>query len=332
MSSNDRRDFLKSAAFATGAFGAAMASSSAGNARAAEPANPANPAAPANKKMTTRQLGRIGAEVSILGAGLGSVFTRGNGDPEAAHERLENALKAGVTYYDTARVYGPSEKLAGPFVKKHRDEIFLVSKSTQRDYDGFMRDFERSLTLLQTDRIDLYHMHSISRRDDIKAMDAGCAKACRELKEQGVIRAYGVTGHSGAASLEEAIKHLDPDALLTVLPASRPDRGRYEDVLLPLCQKRNMGVIAMKCVRHARDADLKGSDLIRYSLSLPGVHTAIVGLDTDAHLQENAAMASGFKPMDAQARRETSEFVQIALAGHPAPWERPSYNDRVAEA
>jgi len=329
MSSTGRRDFLKSAALTTGAIRAAMAGPSAGNAQAAAPSKPT---APANPKMTTRKLGRIGKEVSILGAGLGSVFTRGNGNPDAAMERLENALKAGVTYYDTSRNYGISEQLAGPFVEKHRDEIFLVSKSARRDYDGFMREFEVSLNKLKTDHIDLYHMHNLRPRDDVQAMDNGCARACRELKEQGVIKAYGVTGHSGAAILEKAITTLDPDALLVVLPASRPDNGQYEDVLLPLCQKRNMGVIAMKCVRHARDADLKGSDLIRYSLSLPGVHTAIVGLDTDAHLHENAAMASGFQPMDAQARKEMSGYVSLALAGHPPPWERPGYEDCVAEA
>ncbi|MFO7725416.1 MAG: aldo/keto reductase [Oceanipulchritudo sp.] len=325
MNSTDRRKFLKSTAILTGTLGLGPGVANASR-RDAETLK-------AKARMTTRELGRTGARVSILGAGLGSVFTRSNGDPDQAFALLEAALEAGVTYYDTARSYGPSERLAGPFVKKHRDDIFLVSKSGNRTYDGFMRDLEKSLNLLQTDHLDLYHIHSLTPRDnDVKAIEQGAVKAAREAREQGMIKHFGVTGHSGAAILVKAIKAWDPDAVLTIYPASRPDKGRYEDDILPLAREKKMGVIAMKCVRHARDADLKGSDLIRYSLSLDGVHTAIVGLDTVDHLKENVAMASDFKPMDAVAQAKTAQDVQLALAGHPAPWDRPGYEDAVANA
>lgn len=325
MSPTDRRKFLKSTAILTGTLGLGSGVANAG----ARDKDTLQAEAP----MTTRELGRIGARVSILGAGLGSAFTQSNGDPDQAFALLEAALQAGVTYYDTARAYGPSEQLAGPFVKKHRDAIFLVSKSGNRTYDGFMRDLEKSLNLLQTDHIDLYHIHNLKPRDnDLKAIEQGAVKAAREAREQGMIKHFGVTGHSGAAILVKGIKAWDPDAVLTIYPATRPDEGRYEDDILPLAREKKMGVIAMKCVRHARDADLKGSDLIRYSLSLDGVHTAIVGLDTVAHLKENAAMAANFKPMDALARTKTTQDVQLALAGHPAPWDRPGYEDAVAEA
>jgi aryl-alcohol dehydrogenase-like predicted oxidoreductase len=325
MSSTNRRKFLKSTAILTGTLGLG---SGLGNASPGDTGK--TPKAMAG--MTTRKLGRTGARVSILGAGLGSVFTRSNGDPEQAFALLEAALKAGVTFYDTSRNYGPSERLAGPFVKKHRDAVYLVSKSGNRTYDGFKRDLEKSLNLLQTDHIDLYHIHSLTPRDnDLGKIEQGAVKAAREAREQGMIRNFGVTGHSGAAILVKAIKEWDPDAVLTIYPVTRPDRGRYEDDILPLAKERKMGVIAMKCVRHARDADIRGSDLIRYSLSLDGVHTAIVGLDTLAHLKENVAMATNFKPMDQVAQAKMTEDVQLALAGHPAPWDRPGYEDAVAE-
>lgn len=323
MASNDRREFLKNSALLAGALGLGSIA----------PAVPAGEIAPAKSPMTTRTLGKIGKRVSILGAGLGSVFTRANNDPEKATAILEAALDAGVTYYDTARAYGPSERLVGPFVKKHRKQIYLVSKTGDRTYDGFMRELETSLKLLQTDHIDLYHIHNLGRRDrDLKRIEAGAVKAARKARDEGVIGHFGITGHSGAGILIDAIKAWDPDAILTIYPATRPDRGRYEDELLPLAREKKMGVIAMKCVRHARDADLTGSDLIRYALSLDGVHGAIVGLDTVAHLKENAAMASNFTPLDANARKQMSQEVQLALAGHPAPWDRPGYEDAVAEA
>lgn len=318
----DRREFLKTTAMVTGAFGLGSA----------VPHSMANVPVPANKNMTTRKLGRIDIPVSILGAGLGSAFTRSNNTPEKANAILEAALESGVTYYDTARSYGPSETLIAPFVKAHRKDIFLVSKSARRDYDGFKRELETSLNNLQTDTIDLYHIHNLTPRDnDVAKIEQGAVKAVREAIEQGIVKHFGVTGHTGAAILVKAIKAWDPDAVLTVYPASRPDKGRYETEILPLAKEKNMGVIAMKCVRHARDADLKGSDLIRYGLSLDGVDTAIVGLDTLGHLNENVVMASNFEPMDLAAREEMSQHVQTALAGHPAPWERPGYEDKVIE-
>ena len=86
--------------------------------------------------------------------------------------------------------------------------------------------------------------------------------------------------------------HIDV-AVLTIFPCTRPDKGRHEDELLPLARARQMGVIAMKTIRYARQANLPAKELLRYALSLDGVNTAIVGLDGLGHLNENATVASG---------------------------------------
>jgi aryl-alcohol dehydrogenase-like predicted oxidoreductase len=226
-------------------------------------------------KVDRRQLGKIGAKVSILGLGLGRAFYQPyENNREEGHQLLENALKAGINYWDTAHNYGggTSELTIAPVVKKHRKDIFLVSKSHDRTYDGFKQHLETSLKRLQTDTIDLFHLHNLKPNDDLKAMEKGAFKAIVEAKEQGIIKNYGVTGHSGAAVLIDAIHRFDPDALLTIFPADRPDAGRYEDELLPLARSKNMGVIGMKTVRRARETDLKGSDLI---VPRPRIHINI---------------------------------------------------------
>lgn len=326
MSSTNRRDFLKSAAAVGGTLGLSGLVAAEQGANGGEDGQAPDKPEPG---MPRRKLGRIDAQVSLLGCGLGSAFTGPNrNDPDKAHRLLETALDLGVNYFDTARAYGPSEKLIGPVVKKHRDRMFLVSKSGRRDYDGFQRELEQSLENLQTNRIDLYHIHDLGGRDrDLAAIEKGAVKAARKARDEGTIGAFGVTGHSGAAILIQAMKAWEPDAVLTVFSASRPDRGRYEDELLPLARQKKMGVIAMKTVRHARDADLEGSDLVRYALSLEGVATAIVGLDNAMHLKANAKMASNFTPIDAQGRARMAEQVQLALAGLAPQWERPGYND-----
>lgn len=278
-----------------------------------------------------RTLGRTGTPVSILGLGLGSNFSRPfRDDPEAMEAILTQALDYGINFWDNARGYGPSEEMIGPVVEKHRNRIYLVSKSADRSYDGFKRQLDQSLKNLRTDHIDLYHIHNLNpqRDTDLDIIEKGAVKAIKEAKEQGIIKHFGITGHSGVEILMEGIRRWDPDALLTVLPVDRPDNGDYEDKLLPLARERNMGIIAMKAVKWARNSDLPGPQLIRYSMSLEGVACTIVGLDSVAHLEENVAMASQFEPMSPALMTEMTEFVRGELANlGPPPWKQPGYND-----
>ncbi len=280
------------------------------------------------QQVDRRPLGRIETPVSIVGLGLGSAYTEPWRDnPEGSEALLNLALDHGVNYWDTARGYGPSESMIGPVVEKRRDEIFLVTKSRSRDHDGLLRDVEASLEQLRTDRIDLLHIWNLPRDADLDQIEGGALKAIAKLKDEKVIGHFGVSGHSGAAILMAAMRRFDPDAVLTVFPCTRDDEGRYEDELLPLARERNMGVSAMKMVRRARNADLKGSDLIRYAVGLEGVHCGVVGLDTEAHLRENLKMATGFKPLSAEESASLRRRADEALVHIPTPWERPGYQD-----
>ena len=325
---NSRRDFIRRALFG----GALTGLCSAFQARAASvPAKLEGQQSPVDR----RRLGRIGTDVSIVGLGLGGAFMRGyERNLDAGHALLESALSHGINYWDTARSYGPSEAMLAPVLARNRSRVFLASKSDSRDYDGFKRDLDRSLQVLRTDHIDLYHLHDMRpyERANLGAIEAGAVRAAREAKDQKIIRAFGVTGHAGAGILIECINRFDPDAVLTIFPCTRPDNGRYENELLPLARARKMGVIAMKTIRYAREADLPARELLRYALSLDGVNTAIVGLDSLAHLNENAGVASSFKPMKEARRAELCESAGIALAGIPAPWDGAGYIDGVAWA
>ncbi len=285
------------------------------------------------RQVDRRKLGRIGAEVSIYGLGLGSVFTKPNGDnPEEAQRIVSRALDFGINYWDTARAYKNSEELIGPVVEKRRKEIFLVSKSATKTYDEFMREIETSLKNLRTDHIDLYHMHNWQpeKGDTSPKAREGAFKAVTKAKDEGIIKHFGVTGHSGPDILMDCIKAFDPDALLTTFPANRPDNGRYEDELLPLAVERNMGVIAMKTVRHVRNSDEKPSELIRYALSLPGVCTTIVGTGEVPHIEANAELATNFKAFKADQLKAFSDKVAYNIpTGLPQPWDLPGYDDVV---
>jgi predicted aldo/keto reductase-like oxidoreductase len=277
-----------------------------------------------------RKLGRVGADVSILGLGLGSAFMDAfEHRLDAGHLLLESALSKGINYWDTARSYGPSEGMIAPVLAPNRSRVFLASKSDARDYDGFKRDLEESLRVLRTDYIDLYQIHDLRSHEaaNLSAIESGAVRAAREAKEQKLIRAFGITGHSGAGLLIECIKRFDPDTVLTVFLATRPENGRFENELLPLARSRQMGVIGMKTIRYGRPAGLPAADLIRYTLSLNGVHTTIVGLDTPAHLDADVAVTSGFKAMRNAEHGEFQGKVSKGLASVTTPWEDPGYMD-----
>ncbi|MEE9369000.1 MAG: aldo/keto reductase [Pontiella sp.] len=288
-------------------------------------------AKPKEKQVDRRTLGRIGAEVSIYGLGLGSAFFKPMaGNPDGASAMLERALDFGINYWDTARSYDGSEELIGPVLEKRRKEVFMVSKSGEKTYDTFMKELEASLKSLRTDHLDLYLMHNWQPKkgDTSPAARDGAYKAAVKAREQGMIKAFGVTGHSGPDILMECIKAFDPDALLTTFPANRPENGRYEDELLPLAVENNMGVIAMKTVRHVRNSDQKPSELIRYALSLPGVSTAIVGTGEVPHVEANAELATNFRAMDEMNRKSLSKKVAMNIpTGLPQPWDLPGYED-----
>lgn len=281
-------------------------------------------------KVDRRRLGRVGVDVSILGLGLGGAFMDAyEGRVEAGHAMLESALAKGINYWDTARSYGPSEGMIAPVLARNRNRVFLASKSDSRDYDGFKRDLEESLRVLRTDYIDLYQLHDLRPYEsaNLSAIESGAVRAAREAKAQKTIRAFGITAHSGAGFLSECIKRFDPDTVLTVFLATRPENGRFENELLPLARSREMGVIAMKTIRYGRAAGLPAAELLRYTLSLDGVHTTIIGLDTPAHLAANVAVTSGFKAMRKADRDEFHGEARGVLASVVQPWENPEYVD-----
>jgi predicted aldo/keto reductase-like oxidoreductase len=276
-----------------------------------------------------RKLGRVQAEVSILGLGLGAAFLDAFEQRlDAGHALLESALAKGINYWDTARSYGPSESMIAPVLAVNRSRVFLASKSDARDYDGFKRDLDRSLQVLRTDHVDLYQLHDLAPQEltNLGAIETGAVRAAREAKDERIIRAFGITGHSHRGILVECMKRFNPDTILTTFLATESGKGTYNE-LLALARSRQMGVIAMKTIRYGRQARLPATELLRYALSLNGVHTAIVGLDSLNHLNEDAAVATSFRTMKVVDQREFQQNASSALASVVAPWERPGYVD-----
>jgi len=142
----------------------------------------------------TRPFGKSGIEVPILS--LGGMF-----DIPSNQTLLKQAVRWGVTYWDTAHVYsgGRSEEGIGRYFKsypQHRENIFLVTKSGAGSRRGLSEDLTASLARMNTDHIDLFFVHGIY---DASIMDSGMRDWAREQKAEGRIRLFGFSTHANMA-------------------------------------------------------------------------------------------------------------------------------------
>ncbi len=180
-----RRSFIKAAGAA--GVGSVLAPLAGRNrAQAATPLQAAE-----NTGVPTRPFGRSGIQVPILS--LGGMF-----DIPSNQTLLKQAIRWGVTYWDTAHVYsgGRSEEGIGQFFKSYpedRDRIFLVTKSTARNGRGMSEDLATSLQRMNTDHIDLFFVHAVSSAAE---MDSGMRAWAAEQKAAGKIRLFGFSTHS----------------------------------------------------------------------------------------------------------------------------------------
>lgn len=312
-----RRDVLK--------LGGAAAAGFAARAALAEEKPHALPSLPENPRtqdaMPTRNLGRTGFRVGIFSLGGQSAIEKAN-NADIAVPLIERSLDLGVNYIDTSARYGGvehrwSEQYIGTVMAKRRNEAFLATKTHDRTRDGSLKLLERSLELLKTDHIDLWQLHSLSRMEQLDTIFGKCGaiEALTEMRDQGVVRCLGISGHSDPDVLIEAINRFPFDSLLLALNAADPHHKSFKAKLLPAAVEKEMAIIGMKIP--ARGLILKSwkapedpnsryagtvpgtlvmKEAMRYVLSLP-VSTVIIGCDSVAQLEENVKIAQEFNPL-----------------------------------
>jgi uncharacterized protein len=286
--------------------------------------------------LPSRTLGRTGAKVSILAFGCGSRFLMYK-DEDAATAILNRAIDSGITYLDTAYAYGDgqSETRVGKVIATRRKDVWLATKIPDRTRDEFLRRLEASLKRLQTDHVDLVHIHSLGQQDDLAKIEApnGALKGLMEAREQKMARFAGMTSHTNGEVMAKAIERHDLDCVQMALNASR--NGRFEEMALPAANKKNLGVIAMKITGQeflvgdgAGKANM--NSLLRYSISLP-VTTAVVGMPKPEMLAHNVEIAKSFTPLNDQEKDRlrqqvgtSREGLEKRLVGHlDGPTENP---------
>ena len=313
----DRRDFLRlGGAASAGALTGCLRGPSAEGL----PPLPANPLTTA--AMPTRNLGRTGYQVGLFSLG-GQAAVEQPQNEAVAVPIVERALDLGVNYIDTAAAYGGAERWSqryiGQVMRRRRRESFLTSKTNDRTRDGSLRLLEESLRLLNTDHLDLWQVHNLTRMEQVDQISApgGALEALRQAREQKMVRFLGVTGHADPDVLIEALRRFEFDTVLLALNAADPHHRSFSATLLPMAVERKLGIIGMKIParsrilsswtpppldkqrageRPAKRGTLDMREAMYYVLSLP-VSTVIIGCDSIAQLEENVRLARAFTPL-----------------------------------
>jgi aryl-alcohol dehydrogenase-like predicted oxidoreductase len=202
--------------------------------------------------MELRPLGNLGFDTSVLIYGAASL---GAVDQDTADRSIQQALDAGINHIDTAAGYGDSELRLGPWMPRIRDQIFLATKTQDRDAETAWASINRSLERLQTDHVDLIQLHAIGDLEELDKATAtgGSLEAAIRARDEGLATAIGITGHGHEApdTHREALRRFDFQAVLTPWSYVLSRRAPYADSYRALaedCRARDVALRLIKTV------------------------------------------------------------------------------------
>ena len=303
--------------------------------------------------MEYRTLGRTGLKVSVIGIGTGgpSNFGQSTGVPEADIVRLtRRALDLGINFFDTSAAYGESEAILGRALNGvPRDRYILatkfhaVPKTGLITPDQLVESVENSLRRLQVDEVEVMQFHGLDPPDYRDAVDT-LLPTVLKLQEQGKLLHIGASEtYSRDPRHEMFPMALQEDWMDTAMVGYNLMSPTAEQVILPGCLKKNVGVICMVAVRRAlsrpelleeRIADAKSKGLIaedavsdedplgwlisdevktlpaagyKFAAMNPAIHTVLSGTANIEHLDANVEAILG-PPLSSKHREHLRQI------------------------
>ena len=289
------------------------------------------------KGLPTTILGKTGVRIPRIAVGLGSRFCNLEKD-EDAFKVLNHALDNGLYYWDTACDYEnkklgfTSEGRIGEVLKTRRKEVFICTKVDSRDPDEAKRQIERSLKRLQTDHLDILKIHDVKSVEDVaKVSEKGnLIDIVHQMKEQGVARFIGFSGHANAEALKSMADRGDFDTMLMALNHYNQSKNPQprQALVLPAAKAKGMGVMVMKTVRPRETIKtLDPNELVRYALSLSGPDGILLGMESVAVIDSNLKTLRTFKPLEEQRMKELALDLSPFYRHENLPWMKFGYRD-----
>ncbi|HUC93751.1 MAG TPA: aldo/keto reductase [Paenibacillus sp.] len=216
--------------------------------------------------MLKRKIGRLGFEGSVVMFGAASL---GNVTQEEADESISFALRHGINHFDTAASYGDAEVRMGPIISKVRKDIFLATKTGERLKKEAKDEIYRSLERMQVDSVDLLQLHAVGTIEELdKCTEKGGAlEAALEAKEEGVVKAIGITGHGHEAPIAhlEALRRFPFETVLLPLNYYMYALAEYREAFDALMEEANKQNAAVRVIKAIAKAPWRGDQQRRYA-------------------------------------------------------------------
>lgn len=251
-----------------------------------------------------RRFGSTGFEISDISIGSGQI-TR-HPDPVRF---LQTALDRGVNYIDTSPDYAgtKSEKAIGEATRGRRDGIFIATKWCTSDghirqgssVETYIKSIEDSLRRLNTDYVDLVHVHSCDSVD--RLLDPNVHEAFDRMKQQGKVRFMGVSTHT--PNLEEVARAaIDSDRFDVMMLAYHHGAWPHQQAIIDDAAAKGMGVVAMKTLKGAKhkgladfrpEADSYAQAAFKWVLSNPSVSSLVISFFENQHVDEYLYASGG---------------------------------------
>ena len=327
-----RRRFLKhsiSASMAIAGSGMVYSQIAGSESNSIQTKNPYDP-----KGLPTAVLGKTGVTIPRIAIGLGSRFLNIETLDEAL-EMCNYALDNGLYYWDTAHDYvntssgAISEERLGHILKSRRNEIFLSTKISARDPETAKQQVEESLKRLQTDHLDMMKIHAVESVEEANNIckTGGVLDLFSKLKDQGVTRFIGFSGHGNAAALRAMLDTGRFDSMLFAMNHYTTGQDRQGN-LIPAARQRGMGVMLMKTVRPKETIkEINPEDLVRYALSLEGPSGIAVGMDSKKVVDSNLNILRNFKPMGQEEMKRLAMTLAPYFRHENLEWMQAGYRD-----
>ncbi len=176
-----------------------------------------------------------------------------------ADDTIRLVREYGINHFDVAASYGDAELRLADFLQDHRGDVFLATKTGDRDGAGARASIERSLARMQVAQVDLIQFHNLATDADWQTVMApgGALEAAVKAQEEGLVKHIGVTGHGtriAAMHLKSLARFNFVSVLLPYSYMSLQDEQYKQefDELYELCQQRQIAMQTIKAVARKR--------------------------------------------------------------------------------
>ena len=253
--------------------------------------------------MEYRILGKTGLQISRLGFGGIPIQKI---DAKGTKVLIDELIRRGVNFIDTARGYTVSEEYLGYALQGVRDQFVLATKSMARTADAMARDIDISLHNLGTDYIDLYQIHNPGAKDlEMVIAEGGALEALQAAKAAGKIGHIGITLHS----VELFANVLELPWVETVMFPYNIVETQGEE-LIARCAEKNIGFICMKPLAGGAIDDAHIA--MRFIVSNPHVSVVIPGMADTEEIAQNVQAAANTAPLS-QAEQDKVAAIRAQL-------------------